>query len=287
MNSLRIRHSTSLLAACLATAILFAACPSPRPATNSYLENGAELGVIASERSPAGLAASFALWCTDTAVGAGDRPISNASIGTQEANSLRVDLAAPPRPVSARVVDAQSDGAIVAFRRVASDGSIAPVWLALTLKDSIISAAALVRPLEDFEIYDALDVTINLLKDIAASGTVEGAGLGAAEHLDPASYPDLATLRTSLRGSFSPRTVESVIRNFGCYQREGLVWMPARDRRSAHNWDRATLERIEPGERGFVARLTVATRSGFSDDEIAVPFVLTRDGWRIDEAITP
>jgi hypothetical protein len=283
------RHGSPLAggaAAAAAMALVLFSC-SPRKTSTSYLDNSSELSALAEEQTTRGTAAAFVLWCTDTARDVTPASGPTLAIPAEELAALRAGIADPSLPATARIIASEGDIAIAAFLRSSPDGAAAPVWMSITVAGRAITAASLSGVPDQYDILDITETAVELMKELMGSGEIEGAGLKAVQRLDPETYPNLAAVRNRLSEVFTDRTVESVIRSFGLYERERLVWMQVQNRSSGRLWDRVEIDRVVPSELGFLARLLVPLREDGTQESLVFPFVLTCDGWRIDQILIP
>ena len=275
---------TARVAACL---VLIPWGCSTGDAPGSYLDNCGELAVRSRQPGVEGATAAFVLWITDTLPGSSATPPARSAISGADLRSLRAELESPVRPGSAHIVRARNDGAIVCFRQAESGETAARVWMSIMFRGQSLSTATVVRTPDEYDIHAIIQAGIEELRNINASGTIEGAGLKSIRRLDFESYPNMSAVRAGLAGFFSPRTVETIVQSYGMYEREGVVAMPERGRISRHAWERAEIQSVMHTDAGFVVRLQVPTRDFQGVSTVDVPFVLTFDGWRIDGEIIP
>jgi hypothetical protein len=270
--------------ACCCLLLLAAGCS--RPASSSYLENGTELLAMTRDSSSRGLAAAFILWCTDSAA-TPSATVPATNLNTEALGALRRDVASPARPSSARVEYSDSACALVSFDRAADVRERMLFWMKLTMENRRIVGAELIAVPDQYDIYDMEETALEKLRAILVSGETEGAGRKAVRRLDPETFGSLRAVRATLAESYSGRAVEAIMQSLGMYERDNLVWMPAKERPAERLWSRAEIAAVTAEGRGFVARFDMPSRDGESTDTAEIPFILTPDGWRIDEAIFP
>jgi len=99
--------------------------------------------------------------------------------------------------------------------------------------------------------------------------------------IDPAKISSMKALRAKLGEVFTPRMVDSIIRDFAIQEQGGKLWMAEAERDDISNYEEAEILDVSDDTVGITATIEVPLGDSGQTDERTVAIVKTLTGWKI------